>query len=237
MLMTIFDSLSSYWTSFIEAPLPFQVVLAAGAVTAFGAAKTGWKILFPVRWVTAKTLRGTAYLLHHTENAAVNASNRLSGVNKFAATLEGAIMPEVANFNCDSHENYLRTLKFYNKKMTVRSLSDDELKLLLKLGTESVYSTDYRKEKVVYGEKARREAALDAAQVLKQVEEARVAVIEKAQRQSEDGIRKKIALEQQALENSQRKEMSTQAAYEQAFAKANNTGGYTTSKKMPSYNY
>tara|TARA_R110002126_G_scaffold98259_4_gene228589 strand:- start:190 stop:876 length:687 start_codon:yes stop_codon:yes gene_type:complete len=168
MIMTIFDSLSAYWTSFVEAPLGFQLVLGAGAITAFGAAKTGWKILFPVRWVAAKTLRGTAWLLHHTENAANNASNRLSEVQNFASKLEGAIMPQASNFDVSTKEAYLKTLKFYNKKKNSGSLTDSQLDMLLALGRPSVYKTKDKLEYGIYAEKMLRDSQLAAKKLFRE---------------------------------------------------------------------
>jgi hypothetical protein len=238
MIMTIFDSLSEYWTSFAEAPLGFQLVLGAGAITAFGAAKTGWKMLFPLRWVSAKTLRGTAWLLHHTENAANNASNRLSGHQRYVNNVvSGAIMPETVPakplFNCDSYPDYMRTLKYYNKGKTVGSLTFEQLDTLINLGHTSVYATKDRKESWLYVERARRNKEIHAKEVLRKAKDTWTAKNYQMQ-QYLAGVREK----QRAvdIQNNRDTEQRIRGKIDEdnieRYLKSSKTAGYYTSKNV-----
>ena len=208
MIMTIFDNLSEYWTSFASAPLGLQVVLGAGAVTAFGAVKNGWNLMFPVRWAAAKTLRGTAWLLHHTKNAATVASNKVDN---------GATVQPDNVFDTSSKKAYLQTLKHFNSKCNAKTLTREQLDLLLELGGEDVYGTNFKKEKKLYDERASRIRQAEADKVLARIEAARVAVVEASEKKAEDEMRKRITAEQTANSS-----MTMKQEYDALYEKATN---------------
>lgn len=60
--------MTDLYNSFVSAPTGVQVLMGLAVLGGFGAAKNVWNVIFPLRWVTAKSLNAVSWTLLPTRN-------------------------------------------------------------------------------------------------------------------------------------------------------------------------
>ena len=131
MLNEIIERLEQYWTTFYNAPVEMQVVGGAlGLGTIYmvsGATGKLWKLLLPVRWVSAKILSTGSMLMYCSKNATKQK------------------LEETPYFNTYTFNNFERTCDYYRKGDRVTLLSDEDLEKL-----HTIYCSFYFNESKKY---------------------------------------------------------------------------------------
>jgi hypothetical protein len=168
---TIVPWLSNLWSQFLILPTEWKVLLGVGVLASFGAAKTLWKLSYPIRWIVALVFLGLNHLVAPRKKEVK--TEKPKETDKPTTIVVGNEPPV---FDITSYEQVRKLLIFY--AYTPEMLSDAQLDLLTQAST--IYDRRIRRddnasnlvkfERLIDREASNRAEVLKAKRLVKKIQ-------------------------------------------------------------------
>ncbi len=118
------QNLIEIYSTIVELPVEYQVILGIGALVVLAALRNVWGILFPLRWAVASLFRVVAYLLHPRKRR-----------RRLAPSLDVTKNPDSFMDGLGTRRGFIKAAKYYSKPKRVKDLDDKQLDLLLDIAS------------------------------------------------------------------------------------------------------